>query len=327
MKFFKVILFGLFLSVATQAFKQTETQPQVNYGLVTLQNRGFAAIEAKLIGPTSRTIRLGAGEDETVMVAPGKYYCLFRLQQFGVNVLGFYYEKEEEFTVTDLTSQNTPVLVKPSHWTPGKSITENEFNEFTVAERVPASDFEKPLDPSRLATIDVTVSIKSLYYANTEEQKKESFRIASSHMNDFVTRLLLPKLVKQGFKVNYLGLDAARKQPDRGLLVIDYDEQQGGTYEWGGGRTLHGVSIDCALKLMHPSITPGAPVWLRWLTAGNSFRVSAGLYTNALDNLEVTFKDAVIDLHNWAPRSSSAPAGPSNQNKVPRRRQPKRKKQ
>jgi hypothetical protein len=301
---------------------------QDSYGLVTLRNREFQTIEAKLVGPTSRTMSVSAGAEETVMVAPGKYYCLFHLREFSVNDWS-YYKREEEFSVGDVRSQPTPVLVMPHNGVPpGKFITEDEFNKVTVARPAPDSEPEKLLDSGRLTTIDVTVSIKNLYYAKDEEQKKEGLRAAGARLDDFVKRFIIPKLKRQGFRANYLGANLVGPQPGHGLLSIDYDEQEGRRFSRDFpriGSTVYGVDINCSLKLKHPSVTPATPVWSRWLVAGNDFYVEGDLYANALENLKAKFEETVIDLQNWAPRIPAAPAGAANQaNRLPRRRQPRR---
>ena len=284
-------------------------------------------LTVKIIGPTSRLLRLGSDSEEIVFLSPGSYYCLyhfddpdedtftksprFMVRPWDGNVWKFWeVEASDLDRPDDLGDVHATRTVLPS--------SAAEFQNAQVKTTVASVEDGNP----RIGELTALVKLDKMFYAETPAQIQQQKRLVFGYVDRYVVNSLLPKLRAKGVKVNYVGLRDAEPAPNSSpLLVVSCTESESDRYSTDPDRPetgVPGVWISCDLTLTHPKFEEN-PIWKArpfgdnaLFVMGNAPNLRHLLHVNALQKLGDSFKAVVVDLSDWAPGTgaNSSPASP-----------------
>jgi hypothetical protein len=323
------LLVGVLACAAASATAQT------NLKAVYLYNTSYEVVTVKVIGPTTRTLKLGLISKQMILLAPGAYRCLYGF--YGESSRPETFLKTRDFSVPFSLIPRKPLTIsvsktenpkpdeasidpnKPSSINSVLPSSAQEFNEgdhgvTPTAQLVPMG--EAPFDSRdalRFSEINIVATIGELYYPETDAQKRRARAAATRYLSQMVSGFLIPRLARQGFRAKYLGVFEELPPPEQPTLTIAYEETEGSAYSmFGVGEPeAHGVTITCSLSLDHPALGE-TPIWSEELTGENPEEIKVNLlasnyeailYQNALRNLRGEFSKLNIDVGDWALRS------------------------
>ena len=350
------LIFAIALLLTTPTFSQRATTPDALQFVmpVRIENGGWGSLTVKLVGPTTKTLKLGPGENLVVMAAPGEYYCVYKFK--GEPRDPFVYKQSGRFQVPK------PDPAKPAHYIrvvakeedhqPGsltfgmeevKASTAKEFNDAGVgsatAVNADAAGFAGSAmnpDSLRFTNLNLVFSLGDLSYGETPAEKRQQERLVINYLNQYIRGVLIPRLTRQGFRVKHLGRNDepfGEAGPAEPTIVVELSEESGQAYSMYSGYgppSAHGVIITASVSLWHPRVLPGNTIWAATLTAENDESIQiniladieAALHNQALKYLRQQLNDLSIDLADWAPRNSSTNQ-PATGSAKPRPRSPR----
>jgi hypothetical protein len=309
-----LVFIGLLLLTPNVVRSQTETAALP----ILLDNTSGRMLNAKLIGPVSKTITLGYSTTVMLMLPPGTYRFFYRFE--GDDEGTYLYVKSPDFTLDPKTHSPYFTVIAypfevvspiPEPQNRIKPISAREFNEAVVSTAAGANqqEFAKQLDGLRFSEIDVIASIGELYEADTDKKWAQTSLIVKPYLNRYIVQNLLPQLRKQGFKPTYLGIKEAPETFSKPTLTISYEESQGDAFTFNYQETVYGISIDCWLSLDNPRLKKPDTIWKQRFITGTEAGIRANIMNptpifrrNALVNLGYHFKDMVLALDDWKPK-------------------------
>jgi hypothetical protein len=294
-------------------------------------------LTVKIVGPTSKLLKLGPDSEEIVFLAPGSYYCLYHFDDPDEDT----FTKSPRFTVKPwdgdvwkLWEVNASDLDRPDDSGDvyeTRTVLKSSAAEFqnTQVKATPASVEDSD---RRLSELTALVKLDKMFYAETPAQIQSQKRLVFGYVDRYVVNSLLPKLRAKGVKVNYAGLRGAEPVPKSGpLLVVSCTESESDKYSTDPDRPETGVSgvwISCDLTVTHPKFEEN-PIWKArpfgdnaLFVLGNARNPKHLLHVNALQKLGDSFKAVVTDLVDWAPGAAgnSPPPLPPTSRPANRRR-------
>ena len=318
-----LLLFAVFLSTASPAQQSAPPFTPVQFG-----NFKDQPVTVKIVGPTSRLLRLGASSHEVALLPPGPYRCFYRFP----DVNGDTFTKSGPFTVKPWNGNPwslQEVTVDDSERSNDERYPDNmqavlmssaaEFQSAKVNDAPPVA----PDDGTRVQELTAIVTLDEVQYAETPAEITRQKRMVFGYLDRYIVSSLLPKFRAKGIKVNYAGLRAAEPETiTTPLLVVACSEYEGGSY----GRDpdareaeAKGVTVSCQASLRHPRFE-GSQIWNADISGytdsfvfANARNPESVLHLNALQNLGKAFRAVVVDLSDWAPRptGSSPPSSPA----------------
>lgn len=317
---------GLLLS--TLLFQSTPAQPaSPSLTPVRITHIKQVPLTVKVVGPTSKLLKLGPDSEEIVFLSPGTYYCLYHFadpdedtftksSRFTVKPWDGNVWKLWEVSASDLERSDDSGDVHAT-----RSVLKSSAAEFQNAQvSAPAGAVED--SDRRILELTALVKLDKMFYADTPAQIQSRKRLVFGFVDRYVISSLLPKLKAKGVKVNYVGLREAEPAPNSGpLLVVSCSESESDKYSTDPDRPekgVPGVWISCELTLTHPKFEEN-PIWKArpfgdnaLFVMGNARNPKNLLHVNALEKLGDSFKAVVVDLVDWAPGTSgsSLPTSP-----------------
>lgn len=344
------VLFMLGLLMVAVIAANSPSAAQTNLKPVYLDNNTYEVL-VKVVGPTKRTLKLGVGRKQLILLAPGNYRCLY----------GFYggvessqpetFMKTRDFKVSPSLIPSKPLTISihstenlkpdeegndPTTAATIRSVLSSSGQEFAAADRDRQPTPEPLTETSdrdlRFSEINIVATVAELYYAKTDAEIRRAEAAANRYLSQVVSAFIIPQLARQGFRVKYLVNRGEAPPLDRPTLMITYEETRGKGYSMSGfgEPDAHGVVITCSLSLDHPALAESLPIWTAELTGENPDEIKvnilasnaeAVLYQNALRDLRKEFSKLSIDVSDWALRSraTNRPAGSSPARKTRRR--------
>ena len=309
-------------------FSATLAQQSPSLTPVRISHINRVPLTVKIIGPTSRLLKLGPDSEEIVFLAPGTYYCLYHFDDPDEDT----FTKSARFTVkpwdgdvwkfwevdaSDLVDRDDGGDVYAT-----RSVLKSSATEFQTAQ---VSAIVASVDDRRIQELTALVKLDKMYYATTPAQIRQQKALVFGYVDRYVLNSLLPKLRAKGVKVNYVGLREAEPAPVSGpLLVVSCSESESDKYGTDPDRPesgVHGVWISCEVSVKHPKFEEN-PIWRANLIGDNALFVWGNqrnpkhvLHLDALQRLGESFKAVVVDLGDWtpgAPANSRPPSPPTS---------------
>lgn len=139
-----------------------ESQKEPSPNTVTFDNQSGEPALVKLVGPTSRSVEVPTGKQETVTAAAGRYFIMVRYGTPGQ----YHYRKGDEFTVTQSVAMRSDITITLHKVMGGTNethpISEAEFLEDKELEKKPSSDTLKSSEPTDLGEPNVPEWVNEL---------------------------------------------------------------------------------------------------------------------------------------------------------------------
>jgi len=325
------IAFLVGLHAAAQAAEAaTTTVP------VILENKDGRLVEARILGPTQKSVTLDGESKLLMFLAPGKYLCVYRFKEFeDVSTSskdGFLYSKSPEFEL--VVGETSPITITaypfeivsplPPLQSRTKPTTAADFNQVISRMSVAGdSSLQAELDRLRFSELDVVADIGDLYQAESDRARATVSRSVALQLNRYITQYLLPKLRQEKFTVKYLGIKPIPETFTKPTLVINYSEDEGRPFTFNYQETVYGIFINCTLELHDAELngklaarSSSDLAWIKWTPVwqtilrsetvegvkANMMNPTAAFRRDALANLRYSFEDLVLKLDDWKPR-------------------------
>ena len=297
-------------------------QPSFSLTPVRISHINEAQLTVKIVGPTSKVLKLGPDSAEVVLLAPGSYHCLY-----------YFRDAQRE---NDTYTKSATFFVKPWNGNPWsihevwakdyesadpdgdktKEILASSAAEFQNAKLNASASSMEGDDQRRIKEVTAIVTLEYVEDDETPAEVSRRKRFVFGYINRYVMNSLSPKLRAKGIKINYLGIQPQEPETITSpLLLIACTESKGGEYATDDERAsdAHGIHVDCKVSLKHPQLE-GGQVWQANLTGSteaflfaNPKNLQHSLHLNALQNLGVAFRNVLVDLVDWAPRATANP--------------------
>lgn len=310
-------------------------QPSPSLTPVRISHIKQIPLTVKIVGPTSKLLKLGPDSEEIVFLAPGSYYCLYHFDDPDEDT----FTKSARFTVkpwdgdvwkfwevnaSDLVDRDDGGDVYAT-----RSVLESSAAEFQKAQVSATAGAVEDSD-RRIRELTALVKLDKMYYAQTPAQIQQQKRLVFGYVDRYVVNSLLPKLRAKGINPNYVGLREAEPAPITSpLLIVSCSESESDKYGTDPDRPetgVHGVWIECDVSVKHPKFEEN-PIWRAKVVGDNALFVWGNqrnpkqvLHLDALQKLGESFKAVVVDLGDW----TSGPAISSPPPSAPTSRRPNR---
>jgi len=304
----KKLLLLIFLVINSAGFINgaAVSTAQGTDSLITIKliNASPWPLTAKLVGVTSKAVKLNPSGIHRFRALPGDYYLFY--QFYNAEEKKYSYLRTELFAVKAGSDQ----IVATADSGPTYMYEEGYYKRVWLLE----SDFHKPPGwPAGGVPIEnypgfnslkLIVAIEDLYLDDRDYERTYVTGVVKGMLNRIVARDILPQLRRQGFRVTYAGVSNLKVLPEtftEPTLGITYVESEGREFF-----AMKGIFIQCRLALYGAGSKQSEPLWEQEVTGTNGDKVKLNILNangsfrnDSLADLKSNFSEFVIDLSDW----------------------------